>query len=319
VTPPIEYSANSKPAVSVIISFLNAQRFLSEAIESVLGQTFGDWELLLVDDGSDDSSTAFARTLASKIPNKIRYLEHEHHRNRGLPASRNLGMRYARARYIALLDADDVWQPKKLEEQVRLLEACPEAAMVYGHSVYWWSWTGREEDRDRDRTPDLHVELDRVHYPPTLLRACLSGRAPTPCPSDLVFRRDAILPLGGFEETFTGMYGMYEDQAFLTKVFLNLPVLVANKCWDRYRQHADSICEIQRRSGCEKSIRLFYLRWLESYLSAQNVDDELVWKFVQRRLWPFRHRRLAWILGPPVRLARQMQGRYLDWWRGQPR
>ena len=121
-----------EPLVSAITIFLDAETFLREAIESVLAQTYANWELLLVDDGSTDGSTEIALGYARLYPQRIRYLEHEGHRNRGMSASRNLGIPHARGEYIALLDADDVWLPLKLERQVAILESDPESAMVYG-------------------------------------------------------------------------------------------------------------------------------------------------------------------------------------------
>src|SRR5438128_12540181 len=98
-----------KPLVSAIIIFLNAEQFIQEAIESVFAQTYDNWELLLVDDGSTDGSTAIARSYLERHPRRVRYLEHSEHANRGMSASRNIGSRYARGEYIAFLDADDVW------------------------------------------------------------------------------------------------------------------------------------------------------------------------------------------------------------------
>src|SRR5919198_1004258 len=108
---------NDGPLVSAIIIFLNAERFIQEAIESVFAQTYDAWELLLVDDGSTDGSTAIARRYAEQHPGKVRYLEHNGHQNRGKSASRNLAIRNCTGEYIAFLDADDVWLPRKLEQQ----------------------------------------------------------------------------------------------------------------------------------------------------------------------------------------------------------
>src|SRR5579884_627502 len=94
------------PRVSAVIIFWNAERFLAEAVESVFAQTFDDWELLLVDDGSTDGSTAMAQEYANRNPDRAHYLEHEHHANRGRSASRNLGIRHAAGDYVAFLDAD---------------------------------------------------------------------------------------------------------------------------------------------------------------------------------------------------------------------
>src|SRR5215212_3295723 len=146
---------SSNPLVSIIIPFLNAGKFIQEAIDSVFAQTYDNWELLLVDDGSTDASREIALLLATQHPVKVRYVEHNDHENRGACASRNLGVRNAQGEYIALLDADDVWLPHKLERQLAILDSYPEAAMVYGATQYWHSWTGNPEDIQRDYVPNL--------------------------------------------------------------------------------------------------------------------------------------------------------------------
>jgi len=113
----------STPLVSAIIIFLNEERFLSEAIESVLAQSYLNWELLLVDDGSTDASTEIARRYSERYSQRVRCLEHSNHVNRGMSASRNLGVRQANGEYIAFLDADDVWLPQELERQLAIMEA----------------------------------------------------------------------------------------------------------------------------------------------------------------------------------------------------
>src|SRR5215207_7546630 len=133
---------NSRPLVSSIIIFLNEERFIEEAIESVFAQTYDNWELLLVDDGSTDGSTQHALQYAERYPGKVRYLEHPGHQNRGMTVSRNLGVDHAEGEYIALLDADDVWLEHKLEQQVAIMNSHPEVGMVYGNQQYWYSWTG---------------------------------------------------------------------------------------------------------------------------------------------------------------------------------
>src|SRR5688500_5862580 len=148
--PVLRDDMNADPLISAIIIFLDARRFLAEAVESVLAQTRGDWELLLCDDGSADGSTEIARDYAARHPGRIRYLEHPGHANRGMSATRNLGVRHARGELIALLDADDVWLPDKLAEQVPLLRAHPEAAMLFGRTHVWYGWTGDPADAARD-------------------------------------------------------------------------------------------------------------------------------------------------------------------------
>lgn len=148
------------PLVSIIIPFHNAEKFLAEAIESVLEQRYDNWELLLIDDGSTDSSTNIANEYARKIDKRIRYVEHPSHQNRGACASRNAGVSIATGEYIAFLDSDDVWLPEKLRQQLNIFDQVRDAAMVCGPAFYWFSWTNRREDRKLDVLQDLGVETE---------------------------------------------------------------------------------------------------------------------------------------------------------------
>jgi glycosyltransferase involved in cell wall biosynthesis len=103
------------PKVSVIISTYNRAHFLSEALESVLSQDYSDFELLVVDDGSDDETYNVIKPYLSQIG----YIWQE---NRGVSSARNLGIGLARGEYIAFLDSDDLWKREKLRVQVRFME-----------------------------------------------------------------------------------------------------------------------------------------------------------------------------------------------------
>ncbi len=273
--------SNSKPLVSGIIIFLNEEQFIREAVESVFAQTYDNWELLLVDDGSNDGSTEIALRYAKHYPEKVRYLEHPGHQNRGMSATRNLGISHAKGEYVAFLDADDVWLPHKLQQQVAILSVRPEATMLYGNTQYWHSWTGKSEDSQRDWLPELRVPTNMLIKPPRLLTLLFPlGKAPTPSSSNMLLRREAVNRIGGFEESFKSIY---EDQAFLAKVYLNEPVFVAseNEYWDRYRQHSDSCVANVRAAGQDLLARESYLNWLERYLSEQGVEDPEVWKLLR--------------------------------------
>jgi glycosyltransferase involved in cell wall biosynthesis len=276
--------SSSQPLVSVIIIFLNAERFIREAIESVFAQTYEHWELLLVDDGSTDGSTEIARQFADHDPEKVRYLEHQAHVNRGMSASRNLGIRDACGKYVAFLDADDVWFSNILAEQVAILESRLEAAMVYGPIQWWYSWTGRPEDSQRDYVEKLGVPANTVIMPPKLLPLFLRDKAAVP--SGILVRREIIARVGGFEDVFRGEY---EDQVFCAKVCLNAPVFASDQCWYRYRQHADSCVSIGQRTGKTDSARLCFLNWLAAYVSVQGINDRTVWQTIRHELRPYRH------------------------------
>jgi glycosyltransferase involved in cell wall biosynthesis len=296
------------PLVSVVMSFLNAQRFMREGIESVFEQSFEDWELLLVDDGSRDAGTAIALQYAKDYPESVRYFQHKNHTNLGLSASRNVGIANAKGEYIAVLDADDLWLPHKLEQQVEILSEHSETGMVFGCSEYWRSWTGNAEDIGRDTLVQAAHPLKGVQAPPSLLRVTLTG-AQTPPPSDILFRRQAAIRVGGFEDAFTGMYGMYEDQAFLAKMYLNVPIFVSDVCWDKYRLHSGSLCAVQEREGRETIIRRFYIKWLDHYLDTLKVADSEIRRSVRKALWASEHPVTCKLAKHGFRIARQLRDR----------
>lgn len=277
--------------VSVIIIFLDAERFIQEAIDSVFAQTYEPWELLLVDDGSSDGSTAIARRYAAQYPDRVRYLEHAGHSNQGTSASRNLGSRHSRGKYLAFLDADDVWVPHKLERQVAILEAHPRAAMVYGLDQWWYSWTGKSEDQGRDFAHPLGVPANTLIEPPALiLLFFLTQGATIPNPSSILVRREILEQVGGFVEAFRDLY---DEQAFYAKVCVKAPVFAANACWARYRQHPGSIVAVARKADREYSTRLAFLRWLAAHLTEQGVGDSEIWKALRGQLKRYRHPKLA--------------------------
>jgi glycosyltransferase involved in cell wall biosynthesis len=264
------------PSVSVLLCFFNAVKYIGEAIRSVAEQTYGDWELLLIDDGSTDGSTEIALSYARLDSGRIRYFEHSGHQNRGLVTSRNAGLHAARAEIVAVLDADDVWFPAKLEEQMSIVAANPKAAMVYGRSQYWCSWRHTPEDVARDTVPELGVESDRLYLPTTLLRHFLSAKCRCPCPSDIIFKRAAIASLGGFEEVDARARGAFEDHALFVKISLALPIFVAGNIWDNYRIHDESMSASYRTEHGSRVVRGFYLQWLRRYLAAHGVADSAI-------------------------------------------
>jgi glycosyltransferase involved in cell wall biosynthesis len=277
-----------KPLVTAITIFLNAERFIEEAIESVFAQSYKEWELVLVDDGSTDGSTETARRYANLYPQKVRYVEHPGHENRGMSASRNLGLSEAQGDYIAFLDSDDVWLPEKLEEQVAILNAHPEAAMVLGATQYWYSWTGNSDDATRDFVPEIGVRPDTLVKPPTLASVLLRNQIATS--TACLARREIVQQLGGYEESFRGLF---EDQVFYSKVSLSAPVFVSSKCWYKYRKHSDSCCSVVERAGEHHAERLTFLNWLEAYSLEHGIDDADLRSAINKERWKSSHPRLS--------------------------
>ncbi|MBP2675895.1 MAG: glycosyl transferase family 2 [Deltaproteobacteria bacterium] len=295
---------NSNPLVSVVIIFLNEERFLREAIESVFAQTSDDWELLLVDDGSTDGSSEIARGYAERSPWKVRYLIHEGHRNRGMSASRNLGIRNACGKYISYLDGDDVWLPNKLEEQVAILESHREAAMVYGPLQRWFSWNGNPSDLHREHLvgagrKGVHPHWDTLVTPPAVVTLFLPDEYFIP--GGILIRREAIDSVGLYDEAFRGMY---EDTVMMTKICLEFPVFVSGNVWYKYRMHPDACTFVSWRNGESDSAFLTYLHWVEKYLTEKGIRDARVWGALQKAQWRCRH----------ANLYRLRDLQYLKWW-----
>lgn len=119
------------PRVSVIMPVYNGERFIAEAVKSVLASDFRNWELLVLDDGSTDDSIAVARRVAGGDP-RVRIIELPHG---GIAATRNAGLQHARAKYIANVDSDDAMFPRRLTKQVAYLDAHPECVAVGSRSV----------------------------------------------------------------------------------------------------------------------------------------------------------------------------------------
>ncbi len=291
---------NSPPLVSIITPFFNAEAFFEEAIASVLAQTYPHWELWLIDDGSRDRSTQIAQTYTSQYPDKIFYLQHLNHENRGKSTSRNLGIKHARGKYLALLDADDCFLPEKLERQVTILENQTQAGMVYGPTLYWYSWTGNPRDRRRDVQSGLGVKLDTLISPPDLATLYLKNSGVVPCTCGLLVHRTLVEALGGFDES---IQHLYEDQVFLFKICLESPVFVESGCWDRYRQHPSSSSQIavqqkEYHPFLPNPVRQVFLEWLKNYMIQKDINNDQLWRQYQRQHWPYEHPRLSWFVSP---------------------
>lgn len=129
------------PTVSVLVPLYQAGRWIADALDSVLAQSFEDFEVIVVDDGSTDDGGEIARSYAAR-DERVRYLWQE---NTGLPGARNRGLAVARATYIGFLDADDEWLPQKLERQLPL---------AGDHVLYADAYLLRGDERSTERITD---------------------------------------------------------------------------------------------------------------------------------------------------------------------
>ncbi len=272
------------PVISIIMICRNGERFLAEAIDSVFRQTFQQWELVFVDDGSTDASLRIVAAFAAQNPGRIRVIVHPERRWRGTAASRNLGMLAARGKYFAFLDSDDVYESERLASHLARLEVNPGLGVVISHDLYWRSW-GRAGRRHLDEVigPLTATEV-AIPAPGLLVGTLLTRGAPLPGLCSVTFRRSAVG--GGISQEFVGHY---EDQALLASVLLRSTSMVLGAAHCRYRQHPWSLTRgndpAAHGSGSEATrARAKFLAWLRHEVDALSqplpeltawIEDEL--------------------------------------------
>jgi glycosyltransferase involved in cell wall biosynthesis len=288
------------PTVTCVIIVYNGEAYLDEAITSVIQQSSPDWELIIADDGSSDASREIARRHAV-TDSRIRLITHPDGRNHGMSATRNLGWSESRGSFIGFLDADDVWEATKIEEQLELFSHHPDVAMVYGRTLIWHSWHTTDTE---DFFYDLGVQPNRVYMPPVVFRDLLRNVYQTPTTCNALMRRSAIADVGGFDESFAAMF---EDQLFFAKILLHFPVFVSGRCWAKYRQHHTSTSTLSAAAGSHLATQIRYLERIRHYVRQQrrrpcllrraNRGDQVAVERMLARLrvrrWAMRIRRLA--------------------------
>jgi glycosyltransferase involved in cell wall biosynthesis len=300
-------SMNSEPLVSAIIIFLNGEKFLEEAINSVIEQTYTNWELLLVDDGSTDGSTGIAHSYTAAWNGKIKYLEHENHQNKGMSATRNLGLKHAKGEYIGFLDADDVWLPNKLEAQIEIFNKYPQCGMVYGRTQIWYGWTGNEEDAKKDHFFPLGIVPNSVIEPQGIVLLILKNKAQSPTTCNVLIKKNVFEKAGLFLENFRGMF---EDAAFFCKAALVVPIYVSDSLWAKYRQHDESCSSVASKQKREEKSRYNFLKWFENYLQSKKIFSAKVRIALFKEMFPYRYKFLHYLFYIPKRLKMKFASRF---------
>lgn len=226
------------PQVTVVIPCFNQASYLPYAVESVLAQTLGDFEAIIVDDGSTDETPQIA---ASFTDSRIRYVRQE---NRGLAGARNTGIRHARADLIALLDADDLWHPRFLATMVSTLDAHPEAAATYCGFQYI----------DRDGHPVGKPSV-RVVAPERFLETLIcQGNWLSAC--SVVMRKRYAEEVGLFDETLHAV----EDADLWARLAIKWPFIGVHAALVYYRRHGGNMSgQAQRmvQASLQSTAKLF--------------------------------------------------------------
>lgn len=207
------------PLVSVLMPIYNGERYLASAIDSVLGQSYQHWELILVNDGSHDNSGVIVQQFSSRHP-QIRYVEQP---NRGLPAALNAGLRQATGACVAVLAQDDQWLPCFLQTLVNVLEKNPRAAAAYG--------LARMMDANGH---DLPQTFGHVFASSQLYDHLIEGNFIPACA--VMIRRTVLDSVGGYDETL-----YFEDWDLWLRLAAVYPILSVPDILLRYRIHENNM------------------------------------------------------------------------------
>ena len=231
--------------VSIIMPCYNSSEFVEDSIDSVVGQTFADWEIIAINDGSTDTTEALLRSKASLVGSRMHVLNQH---NRGAAAARNAGLSRASGRFAAFIDSDDLWHPQKLQLQLEYLENHPELRGVTTSYQFL--------DLARDRKSGIRTfnwsfeELEDW---------ILLGRsAPALC-STLIVEKSLIEEAGGFDELL-GSFGEDPDLAWRLRNAGSLGSLVEGLVLIRRspnQGHTNTL-------GMAQSLRRFHSKNLES-------------------------------------------------------
>ena len=222
--------------VSIIIPCYNRADYIAQTVESVLNQTYPNIELIVVDDGCTDNS----RDILEQYSDRITILEHPGRANRGQSAAINLGLRQARGTFIAILDSDDLFNPEKIDLQVRYLEENPTIGTVYAN--------GMNITSEGKPTYMLYPEGEKpVIGPEPVLEYCAFN-----LPSNAMVRKSVFDQAGYFDETLRTA----QDHDMAIRIAEVAPVGYINQCLWNYRRHSNSISKTRTMERWQNGFKI---------------------------------------------------------------
>jgi glycosyltransferase involved in cell wall biosynthesis len=216
------------PLVSVIVTCFNGAPWVEHAVRSVQCQTCSDYEITIVDDGSDEETTQLLRSLKDR-EDRLTVIFNEN--NRGIPATKNVGLEHARGEYIAFLEQDDRWKPSKLARQLDVLHENPNAGMVFTNAEYVLG-DGRIRLFPRPRSI---TEGPRE----TVLRRFFMWN-PVPSMSSVMLRSSCVDKVGLFDERFNGG----DDYDYWLRVAAEFPIVYLDEPLVEYAVHQQNYSSV---------------------------------------------------------------------------
>jgi glycosyltransferase involved in cell wall biosynthesis len=236
------------PKVSVIIPAYNSMTYLPKTLESVLRQTFTDFEVLIINDGSSDNIVEWASKL---VDPRVQLISQP---NQGVSTARNTGIAHAQGEYIAFLDADDLWEPTKLDKQVCCLDANSAVGLVY-------TWTAFIDEFGKPTGVSIVSHAEGNVWEQIVIRDMIStGSSP-------MVRRECFASVGVFDPNIS----IGEDRDMWSRIAARYPFAVVKELLTLYRRHSRNTTKNSKkivqelRQVIEKSfqsapLELLYLR-----------------------------------------------------------
>ncbi|MCV3216766.1 glycosyltransferase [Plectonema radiosum NIES-515] len=256
------------PKISVVIPAYNCAKTIQQTIDSVLNQTFSDFELLIINDGSTDATS---NVLSQVKDLRIKVFSYT---NAGGNVSRNRGINHAIGEFISFLDADDIWTPDKLATQLKALKENPTTKVAY-------SWTDYIDENGKFVSSGTHISLNGNVYEELLVKNFLeNGSNPLIC-------KDALLAVGGFDESLVAG----QDWDMWLRLAREFNFVAVPYVQILYRISANSLsCNLARQEkACLQVLNKAYitspesLQYLKAY-SFANLYKYLTWKALQNPL-----------------------------------
>jgi len=246
-----------KPLISINLCCFNSEKYLRETLLSIANQTYGNWELVVVDDGSTDTTGSIISDF-KKDGHPVTYY---YQQNKGLAAARNKALSLSKGDYIAFIDHDDLWLPDKLRKQIQIAheDSNEKAALVYSRSV-WFGEDGEEHDA-APRYAGCNMPEGRILYNLLMEDDFITL-------SSVMARRDVCLSLGGFPED----YRYAEDYYLFAAIAARCDIRCVQSVCCKYRVHEKNVTRQLKTAGFKEKLAVFN-KW--SPFLGKEVSAEL--------------------------------------------
>ncbi len=266
------------PLVSVVIPAFRSGALILESIESVISQTFPDFEVILVDNNASEETRSAIRLALDKYSSKIRTI---HEPTQGNSSARNRGIWESRGKYVALLDDDDQMVPNRLEKQVEVIEKNPESAIVHGR-INYVAFDGKtivKADQSNDVQEWARILFwDHPRFPQDPVRSI--------APSVSLFSKKLVIELGGFDERFNPCF--VEDTEFSLRMWERGPCPEISEPLVSFRLPSTQFLKMKREKvsnwiQAARNLNLFFSILAQKYYKPNNKESSDRFKRIRSR------------------------------------